>query len=437
MSLSTNSLVEHFRITAAEFVPPVQSLLDVDFYKFLMMQLILEKHPDVEVTFKLIVRDDTIPIGRFVPLPILAKCLDHVMGLQFEPTDLAYLRGINLYDGYLFKDKFIQFLRTFKLPPYRLDGKGDSWSELTFKGSWTQVTLWETMALAVVSELYYRGVMRSLPVHELHRLYDSARVHLYTKFDKLLLHPGILFADFGQRRRHSFLWQKWVLWACKRFMGAQFTGTSNTWMAFHHNLTPIGTNAHELPMVYVALASKLSPGAMVDAQYQVLKDWESIYGKGLRILLPDTYTSEQFFRNAPDWVADWRGMRQDSADPIEKGEIYLEWLKQKGADPKDKLIIFSDGLDVDPIVKIHDHFAPKVKTPLFGWGTHLTNDFGAHQRQALIRPFSMVCKAVEADGYDCVKLSDNIQKATGGRHMIDYYKEAFQVGQLSNQRVVV
>jgi len=81
-----------------EFNPPVRSLLDVDFYKFLMQQMILKHHPDTEVTFKLIVRDTTVPIGRIVSEEKLRDYLDIARDLRLSRTDLYYLRGMDLYD---------------------------------------------------------------------------------------------------------------------------------------------------------------------------------------------------------------------------------------------------------------------------------------------------------------------------------------------------
>jgi nicotinate phosphoribosyltransferase len=426
-------LVEKLRMSTAMFSPPVQSLLDIDFYKFTMAQAILEHHPDEEVTFKLIVRDNTLPVADMVSETELRKCLEYVQGLRFTPTDLSYLRGINLYNDYLLKDKFIQFLRTLKLPPYKLF-KRDGAYELTFTGKWPEVTFWETIALAIISELYYRFVMRNMPRHELEMVYDRARVKIYEKLEKLLTDPDITFADFGQRRRHSFLWQEWVIGICKSMMGKQFTGTSNTWMAFHHDLTPIGTNAHEMPMVYVALAD--SAEAKIDAQYQVLRDWAQMYGEGLRIMLPDTYTSEQFFKNAPDWVAKWKGFRQDSGDPLTRGDLYIKWLEGHGVDPRTKLMIASDGLDVSSMFRIRGHFGKRLLTSN-GWGTLVTNDFRGCHTNPLLRPFSMVCKVVEVNGRPCVKISDNPNKHTGPEEEVEKYKREFGVGEQEKQDILV
>ena len=38
-------------------------------------------------------------------------------------------------------------------------------------------------------------------------------------------------------------------------LGENFAGSSNTYMAYKHDLEAIGTNAHELPMAMAALAN--------------------------------------------------------------------------------------------------------------------------------------------------------------------------------------
>jgi nicotinate phosphoribosyltransferase len=88
----------------------------------------------------------------------------------------------------------------------------------------------------------------------------------------------------------------------------------------------------------------------------VLEDWQKYYGGNLLIVLPDTFGTASFLRNAPDWIADWTGFRPDSAPPIEGGERIIDWWKSHGQDPSEKLLIFSDGLDVDTIEKTFPAF---------------------------------------------------------------------------------
>jgi nicotinate phosphoribosyltransferase len=52
-------------------------------------------------------------------------------------------------------------------------------------------------------------------------------------------------------------------------------------------------------------------------------------------------------------------------------------------------------------------------------------------------PFSLVCKAVSANGRATVKLSDNPEKAMGPEAEIERYKRVFGVGEQERTEVVV
>ena len=129
-------------------------------------------------------------------------------------------------------------------------------------------------------------------------------------------------------------------------------------------------------------------------------------------------------------------MRIDSGDPAAGAETAIAWWKARGEDPTQKLVIFSDGLDVDKIIELQSQFAGRVLTS-FGWGTLLTNDFRGLVPNDALAPFSLVCKAVSADGRPTVKLSDNPNKAMGPEDQIARYKRVFSVGAQSRQDVLV
>jgi len=143
-------------------------------------------------------------------------------------------------------------------------------------------------------------------------------------------------------------------------------------------------------------------------------------------VLPDAFGTAAFLKNAPDWVAEWTGFRPDSAPPIEGGEKILHWWRRHGKDPREKLLIFSDALDVETIEATYRHFDGKVRMS-FGWGTNLTNDFEgtAPQYNPGLEAISLVCKVSEANGRAAVKLSDNPQKATGEPAEIARYLKLF------------
>jgi nicotinate phosphoribosyltransferase len=200
-------------------------------------------------------------------------------------------------------------------------------------------------------------------------------------------------------------------------------------LAMDNDLEAIGTNAHELPMVLAALAP--DDEARQVAPYGVLRDWQRYYGGNLLIVLPDTFGTASFLKSAPDWVADWTGFRPDSMPPIEGGEQIMAWWRAKGADPREKLLVFSDGLDADTIISTYRHFDGKVRMS-FGWGTNLTNDFRGVAPGPLdgLDAISLVCKVTSANGRPAVKLSDNPEKATGDPKEVQRYLKLFgSVGQ--------
>ncbi|CAN7485904.1 nicotinate phosphoribosyltransferase [Aminobacter sp. LjRoot7] len=404
--------------------PIVRSLLDTDFYKLLMLQMIWGMHPKVDATFSLINRATSVKLAEEIDEGELREQLDHARTLRFSKKEMIWLGGNNFYGRkQIFEPEFLAWLENFQLPPYHLE-KRDGQYELTFAGPWVMTSMWEIPALAIINELRSRSAMKAFGPFALDVLYARAKAKMWDKTERLKMLPEIKISDFGTRRRHSFLWQRWCVEALKEGIGDAFTGTSNVLLAMDTDLEALGTNAHELPMVYAALAN--SEDELKQSPYKVLRDWQRYYGGNLLIVLPDAFGTAAFLRDAPDWVADWTGFRPDSAPPIEGGERIIEWWRKKGQDPRSKLLIFSDGLDVDTIIETYRHFEGKVRMS-FGWGTNLTNDFEgcAPKETDRLNAISLVCKVTEANGRPAVKLSDNPAKATGDKKEIARYLRIF------------
>ena len=414
--------------------PIVRSLIDTDFYKLLMCQSIFRNKPDTNVTFSLINRSHSIRLADLIDEGELREQLDHVRSLSLTRGESTWLRGNTFYGKrQMFRSDFMEWFEKLRLPPYHL-AKKDGQFELTFEGKWPEVMLWEIPALSVLMELRSRRVLERLGRFEIEVLYARAMTKLWEKITRLRAIDGLKLADFGTRRRHSFLWQDWAVQALSEGLEGKFTGTSNCLIAMRREVEAIGTNAHELPMVYAALAR--NDAELARTPYQVLADWQEEHDGNLRIMLPDTYGTEGFLKNAPHWLASWTGIRIDSGDPVAGAEIAIRWWKERGEDPRQKLVIFSDGLDVDKIEELHRKFAGRVKVS-FGWGTMLTNDFRGLVPGDGLAPFSLVCKAVAANGLPTVKLSDNPNKALGPQAEIDRYKRIFGVGAQKPLEVVV
>ena len=405
--------------------PIIRSLLDTDFYKLLMLQMIWGLYPKVEATFTLINRKQSVRLADEIEESELRAQLDHARTLRFTKKEMIWLAGNSFYGSkQIFSPEFLRWLEDFRLPEYRLE-KRDGQFELEFPGRWVETTMWEIPALAIINELRSRAALKGYGPFTLDVTYARAKAKMWEKVERLKQLPELRISDFGTRRRHSFLWQRWCVEALKEGLGTtKFTGTSNVLLAMDNDLEALGTNAHELPMVLTAIAP--NEKAMRWASYQVLEDWKSYYGGNLLIVLPDTFGTSAFLRNAPDWVADWTGFRPDSAPEIEGGEKIIAWWKSKGKDPRDKLLIFSDGLDVDAIENAYHHFAGRVRMA-FGWGTNLTNDFAGCSPipNPRLDPISVVCKVSEANGRPAVKLSDNPEKATGDPDEIRRYLSIF------------
>ncbi|UWQ95685.1 nicotinate phosphoribosyltransferase [Rhodobacteraceae bacterium M385] len=414
--------------------PIVRSLIDTDFYKLLMCQSVFRNKPDTQVRFSLINRTTRIPLANLIDEGELREQLDHVRSLRLTRGESTWMRGNTFYGKRsMFSPDFMEWFENLQLPAYHLERVGDQY-ELTFEGSWPEVMLWEIPALSILMELRGRAVLDTMGRFELQVLYARAMTKLWEKIERLKGDPTLRIADFGTRRRHSFLWQDWAVQAMREGLGESFAGTSNCLIAKNRDLEAIGTNAHELPMVYAALAE--GDTALANAPYDVLSDWHEEHSGNLRIILPDTYGTQGFLDNAPDWLAGWTGIRIDSGDPATGAENAIAWWKSRGEDPREKLIIFSDGLDVDKIETLHKQFAGRVRVS-FGWGTLLTNDFRGLVKDDALAPFSLVCKAVSANGRPTVKLSDNPEKAMGPVEEIERYKRVFGVGEQERVEVVV
>jgi nicotinate phosphoribosyltransferase len=389
--------------------------MDCDFYKMSMGQFVFNKYHDVNVKYQFKNRSGE-PIRNTVDPYKLQAELDHVRQLRFNNSELHYLRGTNEYSDRMFCEDYLQFLKSLELPEYNLSSNGSE-INLEFEGPWATSIYWETIALSIINELRNRWYMDHMSSFDRDLVFARGKVNLAEKIAKLKQFPDITFTDFGTRRRFSREWQDYVNGALSdEFSATQFKGTSNVYLANKYGLLPMGTSAHELFMVCAGL--NINDKDIKDSHNQVLREWWIQYGQGLSVALTDTFGTDFFFSDMTrDQAMDWRGLRQDSGDPIVFGEKAIKFYQKHGIDPRDKVIVFSDGLDVGQIIKIYLYFRGRIKTT-FGWGTNLTNDLG-------IKALSLVIKPVLANGMPLVKLSDNLAKAVGDSATVERYKRIF------------
>ncbi len=447
-----------------ELDPVTRSLLDTDFYKLLMLQFIWKHYSRTHVQFTLFNRSSSGPVDTFAHEELIEQ-LDHARNVRFRRSELVWLAGNTFYGRRgIFEPGFLEWLeRDFRLSDYELSVK-DGRFHLSFDGLWTDTTMWELYSLSIINELRTRANLKKLSEFGLDILYAKAKTKLWDKIERLRGVPNLSVADFGTRRRHSFLWQEYVVEAMAANLGSGFTGTSNAFLAHKHDLEAIGTNAHEIPMVLAALAPQDDEEALRASQYHTLAMWQQTYDGALRIMLPDTFGTTQFLEGAPDWAADWTGQRVDSKDPYIAGDEYIEWLRSHDRDPRDKLIIASDALDVEEILGLHAYFGGTLGsgttvrdfasaddfhdrhkwTPgrrirfSAGWGTLLTNDFRGcdPSGDGGFDPISLISKVSSVEGRPAVKLSDNYAKALGPPSEIERYRRVFGTAGVTNIPVI-
>ncbi|TNE82708.1 MAG: nicotinate phosphoribosyltransferase, partial [Rhodobacteraceae bacterium] len=199
--------------------PIVRSLIDTDFYKLLMCQSIFRNKPDTNVTFSLINRTKSIRLADLIDEGELREQLDYARSLKLARGESTWLRGNTFYGKrQMFRSDFMEWFEGYQLPPYHLE-KRDGQYELTFEGKWHEVMLWEIPALAILMELRGRAVLNRMGRFELQVLYARAMTKVWEKIEALRELDNLRIADFGTRRRHSFLWQDWCVQAMLEGLG--------------------------------------------------------------------------------------------------------------------------------------------------------------------------------------------------------------------------
>lgn len=400
-------------------MPIIKRLTDVDMYKFTMEQIIWKNWSGVKTKFGFRNRTKGVRLLDYVDIGRLREELDHAQSLRFTQPEIDYLSTIKKADDRkMFSPGYLDFLKGFQLPEYNLEKGSDGNPVLEFEADWPYASHWETIALSIVNELYSESLLNGLSKFERERVWAEMITKLADKIKILKQYADIIFSDFGTRRRFMMEAQRYVVMTMAEELKEQFLGTSNVMMAMEFGLVPMGTSAHELPMI---LAAMLDDGTDEDwvntAQQLVLDSWWKEYGYGLSIALSDTFGTSWFFRNMTDEQArNWKGTRHDSGYPLVYANKAIKFYERRGIDPKEKLIVFSDGLDIQTIIAIANYCRGRIKHS-YGWGTNLTNDLG-------FRTLSLVVKALMANGHSTVKLSDNLAKALGSPEDIERYMRA-------------
>jgi nicotinate phosphoribosyltransferase len=391
--------------------PVIHSLLDTDLYKFTMWQAMLHRHPQTEAEYTFVCRNR--PAWPLAGLKEEVEAqLDHLCRLQFQPSELAYLRGLRYI-----KSDFVDFLRIFRFQRefIQVDTEGEQ-LRIVARGPQVHVMGFEIFVLAIVNELYFRRNDAASALAEGRRRL-AAKIQLLREFgaEPPRRHPFEFF-DFGVRRRYSAAWQREVVQTLQAEVPQYFKGSSNVLLARDLSLVPIGTMAHEYLQTFQALGVRLR-----DFQKAALETWVQEYRGDLGTALTDVIGMDAFLADFDLYFAKlFDGLRHDSGDPVTWGEKALAHYARLRIDAHSKRLVFSDGLDLPTALQLYRHFADRTQLG-FGIGTHLTNDVG-------LVPLNIVMKLTRANGQPVAKLSDAPGKTLcDDATFLAYLRQVFQV----------
>lgn len=392
----------------------INSLLDNDLYTFSVCYAYLQKFPRAMGQYTFVDRNNTIYPKGFAEK--LQKQFMALEDLRIDDDDIEFMKQ----KCYYFPKWFFTFLRGFALQSSEIETTQDENGHLhiTVTGLLWRTVFWEMPILATISEL----------MHELQGEFEhyDAEKEYKKSYDKAtrLISNGVKFSDFGTRRRFSFEHQDLVIRsliaAQKQFTKTYFVGTSNVLMAKKYGLTPIGTMSHQ----FVETCSLFGYN---EANYIAMDYWQEVYAGSLGIFLYDTYTRKAFFQNFTQLHAKlFDGLRVDSGDNIEALEEIIEKYKELGINPAHKTIIFSNGLNVDDAIAIHQAVNGRMQDS-FGIGTHLTCDIDNVKAMNIVVKLTAAKITEKRNWKKVVKLSDDLGKYTGDPEEIEICKKTLEI----------
>ena len=395
----------------------IDHFTDDDLYKFTMCCAVIVNFPRTQVRYRFIDRNNTVyPAGFADELRRQIKMLEN---LVITDEEICFMRR----KCYYIPDWFYTYLRGYRYDSRWVKVEQDAEGHLSvdFEGNWSDTILLEVKVLAIISELYYIMTGQNADLD-----YDAYYAHTYAKGVRLL-EAGCSYSDMGTRRRASFQAQDTAIRAMKDADKAgnhpgRFAGTSNVYFAMKYDLMPVGTMAHE---IIAAIAGMYGPQM---ANHLAMEVWANTYRGALGTFLYDTYGWRIFSLNfSEDYANLFKGLRVDSGDNYEQLNLICEKYRSLNIAPRTKQVIFSNGLNTDEAIRLQRYAEDKC-IPIFGIGTHFTNDFPG------IRPMNIVIKLLavkitESWPFFCdtCKLSEDHGKYSGDIETVNRFRAALHL----------
>ncbi|PVU88700.1 hypothetical protein BB559_005446 [Furculomyces boomerangus] len=424
----------------------IVSILDQDLYKFCMQLAVREHYPNVYVKYAFTNRDKSMKfnkaaynwfVSKVSQLETLSLREDEFEFLKTNCTFLnkEYLNFLKNFRFFPKKQIFHKFIPdSNKTPSEKTPGNiSESTSlqdlqifgdiELTVEGIWSEVILYEIPLLALISESYFKFVDTDWSIENQEEIIRNKAI--------LMLKNNCVFSEFGTRRRRSFEAHDIIVRELSNILQngykeilesssesnqnkpqslGKISGTSNVFLAKKYNMAPVGTVGHEWTMGVAALEKTFDTGNKL-----ALYKWHATFKGSLGIALTDTFGIKSFFLNFDQYLSrTYTGLRHDSGDPNTLIDLAIKHYKNYNIDPKTKVVVFSDGLNVEKAIHLQKQCESKGIGSAFGIGTTLTNDFKkSSDPNTQSKAMNIVIKLIECGGDGCVKLSDDPGKHSG------------------------
>ena len=371
--------------------PIILSLMETDAYKFSMGQAIYHQFSDYKTTWSFKCRNKDVKFTAEM-VEEIKKQIKMYCNIRFTEEELEYLHNIKWIKG-----SYVDFLRLWKprFEDFEIGTDAECGLSIETKGTWLNTSMYEIPTLAIVNEVYFRMA------YDYSELIESFKERLAAKVKGIEDGKYELgaFSEFGLRRRLSGEAQRMAVDALKNAKlpaGNVFVGTSNVYLAKELGVTPVGTMAHEWIMCVGQGNHKHNPAF---SNWYALDAWVKEYGVLNGTALTDAITTKCFLKDFQlTYATLFSGVRHDSGDPYEWGNMMIEHYKELGIDPLTKMLLFSDSLDFERATAINRYFKGKIKTA-FGIGTFIAND-------TKVPALNIVMKTTACNGCDVAKISD-------------------------------
>lgn len=368
----------------------ITSLLETDAYKFSMGQAIYHQFSDYKTTWSFKCRNEDVHFTEEMVEEIKRQILLYC-DLRFQEDELEYLHNITWIKG-----SYVDFLRLWKprYADFEITTDAPCGLAIETRGTWLNTSMYEIPTLAIVNEVYFRMA------YDYDELLESFKERLTAKVSKLVKGEYELgsFSEFGMRRRLSGEAQALAVKTLSeaKYVDSKFVGTSNVYLAKKFGLTAVGTMAHEWIMCVGQGNHKHNPAY---SNWYALDAWVKEYGVLNGTALTDAITTKCFLKDFQlTYATLFSGVRHDSGDPYEWGDMMIEHYKKLGIDPHTKMLLFSDSLDFERATELNRYFKDKIKVA-FGIGTYIAND-------TKVPALNIVMKTTACNRMDVAKISD-------------------------------